>query len=281
MPRVYLAGPMFSDGDKYEQAGLADELRAKGFAVHVPQSDGIEVASVIGLLNDPRLHRGTLLEALFVGRCVAWVTRTVVALDVYQAIEGCQCVVLNLDGRVPDEGSIVEATLAWYAGRPVVPFKTTSITELGGNDNPMMGVISGWAPVQSSAAAVPAAVLDAVGPPPWPPPSAPPPAVRDLADLGQVIAGIRGQPSLDRAGRARARRDIESMAPRLMALLEPVASLQPMCRTIVLGIVEFATLGDPTSPPARRLIARLIADLQKWSADPQVRSVVLRRPLRA
>ena len=80
-----------------------------------------------------------------INRCIVWVTRTVAALDIFQVIEGCQCTVFNIDGRVPDEGSLVEATLAWYAGHPVVPYKTTSISEFGGNNNPMIGVISHWA----------------------------------------------------------------------------------------------------------------------------------------
>ena len=144
--RVYLAGPMFSAGDKMEQGASAAALEAAGFECHVPQNNGIEVAAVMQLLNDPSLHGSNMLEPLVLDRCIVWVTRTVVALDVYQVVEGCQCTVLNIDGRVPDEGSLVEATLAWYAGHPVVPYKTTSISELGGNNNPMIGVISRLGP---------------------------------------------------------------------------------------------------------------------------------------
>ena len=128
---------------------MATALEAAGFECHVPQKNGIEVAAVMQLLNDPSLHGDNMLEPLVLDRCIVWVTRTVVALDVFQVVEGCQCTVLNIDGRVPDEGSLVEATLAWSAGHPVVPYKTTSISELGGNNNPMIGVISGWAPVSS------------------------------------------------------------------------------------------------------------------------------------
>ena len=147
LTRVYLSGPMFSAGDKWEQCALATTLEAAGSGIkcHVPQRDGIEVAPVMDLLNDHKLHRDKMLEPFVLDRCIVWVTRTVVALDVFQVVEGCQVAVLNIDGRVPDEGSLVEATLAWYAGHPVVPYKTTSISELDGNDNPMIGVISGWA----------------------------------------------------------------------------------------------------------------------------------------
>src|SRR5450631_1656703 len=103
--RVYLSGPMFSDGDKWEQEALATALTAGGFECHVPQNNGIEVARVMQLLNDPTLHEEKMLEPLVLDRCIAWVTRTVAALDVFQVVEGCQCTVLNIDGRVPDEGS--------------------------------------------------------------------------------------------------------------------------------------------------------------------------------
>jgi len=87
----------------------------RGFDIHFPQRDGIEVATVMDLLNDQDGAVNLLPPPLF-ERAVTWVTRAVVALDVFQAVEECECVVLNLDGRVPDEGSLVEATLAWYAG---------------------------------------------------------------------------------------------------------------------------------------------------------------------
>ena len=143
--QVYLAGPMFSMGEKSEQLALACALK-EDFDVHLPQRDGIEVAAVMSLLRNPKLHGIAMLEAPLMDRFVTWATRTVVALDIFQAVEGCQCVVLNIDGRVPDEGAIVEATAAWYAGRPVVAFKTTPVTELGINSNPMVDAITRWAP---------------------------------------------------------------------------------------------------------------------------------------
>src|ERR1700722_15425956 len=109
--KVYLSGPMFSDGDKAEQQELADALKAAGFTYHLPQKDGIEVGTVMQLLNDPANHVvGQMLEPVVPERCIAWGTRTVVALDVFQVVEGCEVTVLNIDGRVPDEGSLVEAT---------------------------------------------------------------------------------------------------------------------------------------------------------------------------
>ena len=45
---------------------------------------------------------------------------------------------LNINGRVPDEGAMVEAGIAWNAGKHVVIYKSDSRTLLNGNDNPLL-----------------------------------------------------------------------------------------------------------------------------------------------
>jgi nucleoside 2-deoxyribosyltransferase len=39
------------------------------------------------------------------------VNKAIFSLDTYQLLRQCDVVVANLNGRVPDEGTIVEATL--------------------------------------------------------------------------------------------------------------------------------------------------------------------------
>ena len=210
--RVYLAGPMFSAGDKMEQSGVG--RRPGGSRLRVPRAPEQRDRGRCRDAAPQRslLHGSNMLEPLVLDRCIVWVTRTVVALDVYQVVEGCQCTVLNIDGRVPDEGSLVEATLAWYAGHPVVPYKTTSIAELGGNNNPMIGVISRWAPVSLDrpgvVAAVKAAVKSAVA---GQPVTTPPLDVQQLIDLGQVISDIRARPPLTKTQRTAAARTLASL----------------------------------------------------------------------
>ena len=46
--------------------------------------------------------------------------------------------VCNLNGRVPDEGMIVEAALAYAAGKPLVLFKDDARAPFGGYDNSML-----------------------------------------------------------------------------------------------------------------------------------------------
>lgn len=279
--RVYLSGPMFSAGDKMEQNDLATALEAGGFECHVPQNNGIEVASVMQLLNDPSLHGDKMLEPLVLDRCIVWVTRTVVALDVYQVVEGCQCTVLNIDGRVPDEGTLVEATLAWYAGHPVVPYKTTSISELGGNNNPMIGVISGWAPVSSDAAgvlaAVKAAVKSAVATPQ--PVTTPPLDVQQLIDLGRVISDIRSRPPLNKTQLTAAAQTLATVPPQLMELLEPDSSLQEMCRQVVLAIIEFSKLGPDKNAKRRKIFQDAIAAIHGWMERRGIRDVMVSNPI--
>jgi nucleoside 2-deoxyribosyltransferase len=275
---VYIAGPMFSVGDKSEQSALAAALQAAGFVCYVPQNNGIEVAAVMQLLNDPSLQEGTMLEPPVLDRCMAWVTRAVVALDVYQTIEACQCTVLNLDGRVPDEGSLVESALAWCAGHPVVPYKSSAITELDGHDNPMIAALSGWTSVPSDPASVVVAVQAAVSTSRSPAPP-PPPDVQKLVDLGKVISGIRAQPPLNDTGRKAAKTTLKSLPPDQMSLLEPDASLQKMCRRVVLAIIEFSKLGPGSEATQKAIFQREIAALRDWVAQPGIRGVLVRSPL--
>jgi nucleoside 2-deoxyribosyltransferase len=273
---VYLAGPMFSVGDKSEQSALATALQTAGFECYVPQTDGIEVAAVVQFLNDPSLHLGTMLEPPVLDRCMAWVTRAVVALDVYQSVEACQCTVLNLDGRVPDEGSLVEATLAWSSGHPVVPYKTSAITELDGHDNPMIGALSGWSSVPSDPTSLVAAVRAAVTASRN---ASLPPEVQKLVDLGEVLSGIRVQPPLDNSGRKAAKTTLKGLPSDQMALLEPSASLQKMCRQIILAIIEFSKLGPSNAATQKKIFQREIAALQAWVTQPDIRDVLVQSPL--
>jgi hypothetical protein len=273
---------MFSTGDKDEQNALAEALTKAGFECHVPHRDGIEVAAVMKLLNDPSNHIGTMLEPFVLSRCIAWVTRTVVALDVYEAIEDCQCTVINIDGRIPDEGSLVEATLAWYAGSPVIRYQTTSIRELGGNNNPMIGVISDWPPDlgQHPRADVVTAVKQAVSAQGFPQPVTPPPAnVKQLVDLGRVIAGIRAQPPLDSAQQAAAVQQLAAVPPSQMERLEPVASLQEKCREVVVVMIEFSKHGPGAAARRTQILQSAIADLQKWVARPGIRDAILKNEI--
>jgi hypothetical protein len=222
-----------------------------------------------------------MLEPLVLQRCVVWVTRAVCALDVFQVTEGCQCTVLNIDGRVPDEGAVVEATLAWAAGRPVVTYKTTSISELGGNNNPMIGVIGSWGVVPSD----PSGVVDAVkaalesAAADVAKATALPADVVQLVDIGGVISDIRAKPSLSEDQLAAAATTLADIPANLMALLEPDPALQSMCQQVVLAIIEFSKLGADQADKRRKVFMDQIAALQQWITQPGVRDEILQHPI--
>ena len=136
---VYCSGPMFSIGDKREQHAVAKSLEAAGFTTYLPQRDGIEVGRVMALVNHP------FIEGRIADDIMLEVRKWVFALDMFQLLERCQSLVFNLDGRTPDDGSVVETAAAFTAGKPLVIYKTSPITMLAGADNPMVtGLSSSW-----------------------------------------------------------------------------------------------------------------------------------------
>jgi hypothetical protein len=60
------------------------------------------------------------------------------ALDVYQVVQGCGSLVFNMNGRVPDEGAVAEAAMAWTLGKVVVLFKEDARSMIAGRDNPLL-----------------------------------------------------------------------------------------------------------------------------------------------
>jgi hypothetical protein len=47
-------------------------------------------------------------------------------------------VVVNLNGRVPDEGAVSEAAMAWCAGKALVGYKADGRSVFLGKDNPLV-----------------------------------------------------------------------------------------------------------------------------------------------
>lgn len=129
MLRVYCAGPLFNSAERADMASIADTLEAAGFATFLPHRDGLEFARL-----KPELEKlgASVDEAAHI------LDRAIFSLDTYQLLRRCDVVVANLNGRVPDEGTVVEASLAWHAGKPLVLFKADARSMLSGSDNPML-----------------------------------------------------------------------------------------------------------------------------------------------
>ena len=126
--RVYCAGPLFNEAERLEMVQIADALRAADFDPFLPHEE-IQFAdvhpSLVELGMTPARAGQVLHDAIF-------------ALDVYFVILGCGSLVFNLNGRVPDEGAVAEATMAWMLGKPMVFFKADSRSLIEGRDNPIV-----------------------------------------------------------------------------------------------------------------------------------------------
>jgi nucleoside 2-deoxyribosyltransferase len=127
--RVYCAGPLFNAKEQDEMRELAEALERAGFHTFLPQRDGLELTKVVPEL----VARG--VDPAIAGEITA---KAIFALDVYQVMEDCEAIVVNLNGRVPDEGAISEAAIAWAWGRIVVGYKSDSRSLFLGQDNPLV-----------------------------------------------------------------------------------------------------------------------------------------------
>ena len=127
--RVYCAGPLFNQSERSEMTDIADLLAASAFEVYLPHRDGMEFRHVLDELTArgwPAETAGSFLHA------------AIFALDVYQLVAECGSVVWNLNGRVPDEGAVSEAAMAWMLGKPLVAYKDDVRTKITGRDNPLL-----------------------------------------------------------------------------------------------------------------------------------------------
>lgn len=127
--KVYCSGPLFCPEETAGMEALARTLEEAGYATFLPQRDGLE-AYVMRLVDTP------LSADVFGSRAV--VDRAIFALDVFQIVEVCDLFVANLNGRVPDEGALVEAAIAFAAGKPVVLYKNDRRSAFAGRDNSMI-----------------------------------------------------------------------------------------------------------------------------------------------
>ena len=129
MSQVYCAGPLFNEPERREMEDIAEVLEAAGYTTFLPQRDGLEFARLLPELR----NLASTSEA-----ADAILQRAIFSLDVFQLLSRSDAVVANINGRVPDEGTVVEAALGWLGGKIVVLYKNDSRTVLSGSDHPML-----------------------------------------------------------------------------------------------------------------------------------------------
>ena len=127
--RIYCSGPLFCAEEVGGMNAIAKVLEDAGFQTFLPHRDGLEAYVMrFGNSSLPSMISGIHTR----------VDYAIFSLDVYELIERCGAVMCNLNGRVPDEGMIVEASLAYAAGKPLVLFKDDFRAPFGGYDNSML-----------------------------------------------------------------------------------------------------------------------------------------------
>ncbi|MCX5848381.1 MAG: nucleoside 2-deoxyribosyltransferase [Deltaproteobacteria bacterium] len=127
--RIYCSGPLFCAEEVGGMSAIAKVLEDSGFQTFLPHRDGLEAYIMrFGNSSFPSTISGIRTRADY----------AIFSLDAYELIERCNAVVCNLNGRVPDEGMIVEAALAYAAGKPLVLFKDDARAPFGGYDNSML-----------------------------------------------------------------------------------------------------------------------------------------------
>ena len=182
---MYCAGPLFTEKEREEMAEIASRLEQAGFDTFLPQRDGLELTKCLDSL---------VTTGLAASQASEFVSRAIFALDVYQVLEACHATLVNLNGRVPDEGAIAEAAMAWSAGKTVVGYKADSRSVFGGADNPLVAGLFGFELTRS----IPEAVAE----------------VRKAADEGRIGPGQEFSRKEELRGYLRAGREIYAALER-------------------------------------------------------------------
>ncbi len=126
--KIYCAGPLFNPKEREEMQQIASILEDVGYQVFLPQRDGLEFAKLFPLFIEKNVSNRDAQKML---------NMAIFSLDVFQIMHS-QGLLLNMNGRVPDEGAMVEAGIAWAHNKVVVIFRSDCRSLIEGNCNPMV-----------------------------------------------------------------------------------------------------------------------------------------------
>lgn len=119
MPKLYIAGPLFSEAELEFNRKIRD-LLYDHFEVYLPQEDG-----------------GLLFDMVGEGVPVEEATKSVFLMDV-DALENCDVFLIILDGRAVDEGAAFELGFAFARGKACFGLRTDPRQLLATGNNPMI-----------------------------------------------------------------------------------------------------------------------------------------------
>lgn len=120
MIRIYIAGPLFSEGERQYNKYLSDFLENLGFETFLPQRDGHKLSDL--LANETT--KSAAMTKIF-------------NRDINE-LQKADVVIFVMDGRVPDEGACVEIGYAYARGKECIGLKTDSRTLMSDADNPLI-----------------------------------------------------------------------------------------------------------------------------------------------
>ena len=149
--RIYCAGPLFTAFERQEMADIATAFESSGFRTFLPHRDGLEFAR----LEPLPIARGRSNDVV-----ARMLRRAIFALDT-QMVLACDGLVFNMNGRVPDEGGVSEAAIAWTSGLPVVLYKNDARSLIAGADNPLVVGLGAFT-VSDDVASLPQLMTDAM-----------------------------------------------------------------------------------------------------------------------
>ena len=141
LKRVYCSGPLFCPEEIAGMSAISETLEQAGYETFLPHRDGLE-RYVMNFVHSPLVHNRSFRK---IGQKVS---RAIFALDIYQVAVGCDALVYNMNGRVPDEGGAVETGVAFAVGKPVVLYKRDHRSVFNDSDNSMLlGLTPSFTPV--------------------------------------------------------------------------------------------------------------------------------------
>jgi nucleoside 2-deoxyribosyltransferase len=117
--QIYIAAPLFNESEKAFNKELKTRL-ARSFDVFLPQEDG-----------------GLLVEYVNKGIPVDYASKAVFDTDI-SALDGCDFLIIVLDGRAVDEGASFELGYAYANGKPCYGLQTDVRRLLPTGNNPMI-----------------------------------------------------------------------------------------------------------------------------------------------
>ena len=137
---IYITGPIFCPEEVVSLLEIAELLERRGYSTYLPHRDGLESLLMKAIAAPVVEDRGT-------GPGVLPLYKASFALEMFQLVERGDCLVFNMNGRVPDEGAVFKASIAFTEGKPVVLYKRDHRSIFHGNDNAM---ITGLSPLFST-----------------------------------------------------------------------------------------------------------------------------------